>query len=258
MRGCGRISRPGGSARLSSAGAIASILLLGVVLGMKHALEADHVAAVAALATRSRSFGHTVWQGVVWGLGHTLTLLIFGGIVLATRSTVPERLAVALELAVGVMLIVLGIDVLARLRKSRVHFHVHGHEGGVVHVHAHAHAHERIAHDPAHHVHAHRRAFPLRALFVGMMHGMAGTATLILVMVGGAKSPALGLAQIAAFGAGSIAGMAALSIVIAIPLRRSARLRDRTHRILQSAVGLATLALGTTVTYGAVAQGIAW
>src|SRR4051812_3917050 len=105
---------------------------------MKHALEADHVAAVAALATRSRSVGHTVLQGVVWGMGHTATLFLFGGMVLAMQLVVPERLAVALELAVGVMLVMLGLDVFRRMRRDRVHFHVHQHADRVLHMHAHS------------------------------------------------------------------------------------------------------------------------
>jgi ABC-type nickel/cobalt efflux system permease component RcnA len=229
---------------LFSGAGLAGLLALGAVLGMKHALEPDHVAAVAALATRSRSVRHTVWQGIAWGTGHTLTLFIFGGIVLAMRRKVPDQLALGLECAVAVMLIVLGIDVLRRLRRDRVHFHVHRHDDGVIHVHAHSHAHDTAPHDAAHHHHGHAAGLPLRALFVGMMHGMAGTAALIVLMVGTAKSILSGLAQIAAFGVGSIAGMAALSLVIALPLRATAHFFDRANRALQALTGCATLALG--------------
>ena len=241
---------------MSSAGAAASLLLLGLVLGMKHALEADHIAAVAALATRSRTVRHTVWQGIVWGTGHTLTLLFFGGVVLALHEIVPQRLAGVLELLVGVMLVVLGVDVLRRLATNRVHFHVHQHADGVVHVHAHSHAHDPAPHDPTRHRHVHPEGFPLRALLVGMMHGMAGTAALILVMAGSAGSLALGLAQIALFGVGSIVGMAALSVAIAIPLRLSARTFERAQRVLHAAVGVATLALGGNIIWQAAAQNL--
>ena len=104
-----------------------SILLLGLLLGMKHAIEADHVAALATLATRSQSLAQTVKLGAVWGLGHTLTLLLFGGLVLALDLVMPERLAQALEFAVGIMLVLLGLDVLRRISRERVHFHIHRH-----------------------------------------------------------------------------------------------------------------------------------
>ena len=227
----------------------ATLVFLGVVLGMKHALEADHVAAVAALATRSRSVRHTVWQGVVWGLGHTFALLLFAGAVVALDTSVPERIAAALELGVGVMLVLLGIDVLQRVIRSKVHFHVHTHAGGMVHVHAHSHADDTAQHDPHHHDHAHVADFPLRALAVGTMHGMAGSAALIVLTAASVRPVALGFVQIAAFGMGSIAGMAVLSLAIAIPLRRSAATLARAHDILNALVGVATLVLGLVVMY---------
>jgi hypothetical protein len=205
-----------------------SLLLLGLALGMRHALEPDHVAAVAALATRSHTVQHTVWQGVIWGIGHTVTLLFFGGVVLALHATVPQKLAAALEFLVGMMLIVLAFDVLR----------------GAVHVHAHSHACDSTAH-----VLQCWGAFPLRALCVGMMHGMAGTAALIVMVVGGAPSLTFGLAQIIAFGLGSIVGMAGLSLAIAVPMRWSTGTLAPFHRVLRYAVAVATLALGSTMLY---------
>src|SRR5262245_31763771 len=117
-----------------------SLLIASLLLGMRHALEADHLAAVASLATRSRSLRSTVAQGVAWGLGHTATLLAVGALCLALRSAIPPRLGEALEAVVGVMLLGLGADVLWRLRVRRVHVHVHRHTDGVVHLHAHSHS----------------------------------------------------------------------------------------------------------------------
>ena len=107
-----------------------SLLSLGFLLGMRHALESDHVAAVASLATRSRSMGDTLRQGAVWGAGHTLTLFIFGSLVLLLDTVIPETLARVLEFMVGLMLIGLGIDVLRRQLSERIHFHVHRHADG--------------------------------------------------------------------------------------------------------------------------------
>ena len=222
------------------------LLTLGFLLGMRHALETDHVAAVASLATRSRGIGDTVLQGAVWGLGHTLTLFLFGSVVLLMDAVMPERLANGLELAVGVMLIVLGLDVLRRVRRRHLHCHVHRHADGTLHWHAHAHAPDEAHGFLHHHEHAAaQRGFPVRALLVGLMHGMAGSAALILLTLQTVHSVWLGMLYMALFGIGSIAGMASLSVVIAIPLRLSANRLAGMHRLLQIAVGLATLAVGS-------------
>ena len=113
-----------------------SILLMGLLLGMKHATEADHLAAVATLVTRDRTLGQAVRHGVAWGIGHTIVLSAFAGAVLALGTQIPESVAGWLELLVGLMLVGLGIDVIVRLARRRVHFHVHEHEDGVRHVHA--------------------------------------------------------------------------------------------------------------------------
>lgn len=223
---------------------LASILALGFLLGLRHATEADHVAAVATLATRSRSLAHTVAQGIAWGAGHSLSLMLFGGMVLVLGVVVPERAAQGLELAVGVMLIGLGIDALLRLRRERIHFHAHRHADGVAHFHAHAHRGERGPHQAARHDHGHPAGFPLRALLVGMVHGMAGTAALVLLSVEALHSPAQGLAYIAVFGVGSILGMAVLSAAIALPLRLTSQRLGRAYRGLSAAVGVTTILIG--------------
>ena len=117
----------------------ASILLIGLLLGMRHATEADHLAAVATLATRQNSIAHTLRQGIAWGIGHTLTLMLFAGVVFAFGQVIPPNLERALETAVGIMLVVLGADVLRRLVRDRIHFHAHRHGLETEHVHAHSH-----------------------------------------------------------------------------------------------------------------------
>jgi sulfite exporter TauE/SafE len=226
---------------------LTAVLALGFALGMRHALDADHLAAVATLATRSRSVAQTVLQGVAWGTGHTLTLMLFGGAVLVAGAVVPARAAQALELAVGVMLVVLGAEALYRLRRERIHFHPHHHADGVAHFHAHSHRGQVAPHDPARHEHPH--GFPARALVVGMVHGMAGSAALVLLSLEALRSPAWGLVYIAVFGLGSILGMAALSAAIAVPLRLSSRRLTRGRDGLSAAVGLATLVLGCYIVY---------
>lgn len=229
---------------------MASILLLGFLLGMRHALEADHLAAVASLATRSRGLWHTVSQGAAWGLGHTLTLLLAGGICLLASASIPPRLARLLEAGVGIMLLALGGEVLWRARRRHLHLHVHRHDDGTMHLHAHSHA-PGEAHGPAHrahpHVHPHAEGFPRRALLVGLVHGLAGSAALLLLTLSTLPSRWLGLIYILVFGLGSILGMAILSAVLAVPLQGTARLLTRTHRVVEVLTGLATVAIGVWV-----------
>ncbi len=225
-----------------------SILLLGLLIGMKHAVEADHVAALASLTSRSRNLRDAVRVGVAWGLGHTVTLFAVGAVVLSLDTVLPERIALYLELAVGVMLIWLGADVLRRLIRARIHFHVHRHRDGTEHFHAHSHTGE-IAHDPARHDHEHRRGMPLRALLVGLMHGMAGSAALILLTLGQINSLWMALAYMALFGLGSMLGMAVLSVVIAVPLRRMARGLSWAHSALNAVVGTVTVGIGVWIIY---------
>ncbi len=229
-----------------------SIVLLGFFIGIKHAVEPDHVAAVASLATRSRSVPETVQMSAFWGLGHALTLLCCGSAMLLLDRMVPERAAHALEFIVGGMLVFLGAEVLRRLITRKPHWHVHEHEGGIRHFYAHSHAGEerRHAHDPLHHHHAHpagSERLRWRALLVGTMHGMAGSAALILLASETTHSLAQGLGILAMFGLGSILGMAMLSMVIAMPLRHSAGHLTWAHRGLEAMIGAVTLGLGIVV-----------
>ncbi len=210
----------------------ASLLSLGFVLGMRHALESDHLAAVATLASRSPSVADSIRQGAVWGAGHTLALLLFGSLVLVLDAVIPQSLAQLLEFLVGLMLILLGVDVLRRLRAEPL-LAIAGHAPAPT---------CQVASEGG-------RPFPIRALLVGIMHGMAGSAALILLALQSVQSPATGLLYIALFGAGSIAGMATLSLLIAMPLRYSRVGPDWAFRGLQGLVGLTTLAIGGAMVY---------
>ncbi|WP_293644120.1 sulfite exporter TauE/SafE family protein [Thiolapillus sp.] len=218
-----------------------SLLIIGFLLGMRHALEADHVAAVASLATRSSSIRQTAMHGAFWGIGHTLTLFIFGSVVLLMDTMISEQLAGFLEFTVGIMLIVLGCDVLWRLYRERIHFHVHSHNN-IRHFHAHSHAGEG-SHRESRHQHKHHQYG--RALFVGLMHGMAGSAALIVLTLQTVQSTATGLLYILLFGIGSIAGMALLSTIIAIPMRYSSQRLTWIYNSLHSLVGVITISIGS-------------
>jgi cytochrome c biogenesis protein CcdA len=219
-----------------------AILGLGFLLGMQHALEADHIAAVSSIAARRTDIGDILKHGLTWGLGHTLTLFAFAGAAILLGQAIPETWSRPLETAVGVMLVGLGGHVLWRLGRDRVHFHRHSHGDGTVHVHAHSHANQTVPHARASHEHIH--GFRWRTLVVGLMHGTAGSAALLVLAVSQATSPAIGLGYVALFGIGSMIGMGVLSSVIAVPLAVSARWLTSANRGLQGAVGVVTIAIG--------------
>ena len=223
------------------------VLFLGLVIGMQHALEADHVAAVSSIAARQTSIRRIVAHGAVWGLGHTATLMLAAGGAVLFGWAIHDSLAEWLETLVGVMLIALGCHVVVALVRERVHFHRHGHGDGTVHIHAHSHKGEGAPHDPRRHDHKHPRGLPVRTLLVGMMHGMAGSAALLVLTAATVGSAPLGLGYIALFGIGSVLGMAALSAVIAVPLTWSARALTWANGGLQGVIGLATIVLGVVV-----------
>ena len=221
-----------------------SVLFLGLMIGMQHALEADHIAAVASIAARETTLKRAVTHGAAWGLGHTLTLMAVAGGVVVLGTTIDAQIAAYLEAVVGVMMIGLGGHLLYRLWRDRIHFHVHRHTGGAAHFHAHSHKGEAQAHKKSSHDHTHPRRLPVRTVLVGMMHGLAGSAALLILTASTVDSPALGLIYIALFGIGSIAGMAALSAVIAVPMSYSARFVTWANRSLQAGVAVATAGLG--------------
>jgi hypothetical protein len=218
------------------------ILGLGFLIGLQHALEADHIAAVSSIAARRNDIGDIVKHGLTWGLGHTLTLFVFAGAALLLGHAIPDMLAWPLETAVGIMLVGLGAHLLWRLWRDRVHFHRHRHGDGTVHLHAHSHARETAPHAASAHLHDH--GFRWRTLLVGLMHGMAGSAALLVLAVSQAASPAVGLGYVALFGVGSMIGMGALSAMIAVPIAMSARWLTWANRSLQGAVGALTIAIG--------------
>ena len=226
-----------------------NILFLGFFIGLKHALEADHVAAVATLASKASSLREGLMLGATWGLGHTITLFIFGSAVLIVDTMIPERLALALEFLVGCMLVVMGGVVIKEIVHRRIHFHAHRHADGITHLHFHSHAEEKVEHQVSPHQHDHARKFSFRALLVGMMHGMAGSAALILLTLDAVSTTGMGLAYIVLFGIGSMAGMALLSSMIVIPLRSSEFVANRMYKGLRVFIGAATLLLGMVIMY---------
>lgn len=224
-----------------------SILLFGLLIGMQHALEADHVAAVSSMVAREKTLRGVLRHGAFWGVGHALTLMLFAGAVVGFGLALSDRLAYGLEAVVGVMLIGLGGHVIYRLIRERIHFHAHRHADGVMHLHAHSHEGERSPHEKSSHDHKHEKRLPVRTLLVGMMHGLAGSAALVVLAVSTITDPVMGLVYIALFGFGSILGMVFLSAVIAVPLGLSAQFLTWANRGLQGSIGVFTIGLGVFI-----------
>lgn len=219
-----------------------AFLGLGFVLGMQHALETDHIAAVSSIAARRTQIGDIVKHGLTWGMGHTITLFLFAGAALVLGQAIPEHIEQPLETAVGVMLVGLGTHLLWRLWRDRVHVHLHTHDDGTRHIHVHSHSGEAMPHTQSAHPHSH--GFRWRSLLVGLMHGMAGSAALLVLTVSQAEVPAQGLLYVLLFGVGSMLGMGALSAAIALPIAASAKFLTWANRGLQVAVGIVTIAIG--------------
>ena len=221
-----------------------TILILGLLIGMQHALEADHIAAVATIAARQSSIRKVIRHGAVWGIGHTLTLMLFAGAALYYKIAITKSFSIILEGCIGILLIGLGGHLLYRLWKNRVHFHAHRHQSGVFHFHAHSHQGDSSDHAISPHDHDHPTGLPIRALVIGMMQGLAGSAALLVLTATAVNDTLSGIAYIAMFGIGSIIGMVILSALIAVPLSYSARMITWANRGLQGLVGCATVAFG--------------
>ena len=207
---------------------------LGSLLGMRHALEPDHLAAVSTLVTHERGGYKAVWLGACWGVGHTLSLLAIGAVLVVLRAEMPARATDLFELCVALMLIALGVRAIgiAAGQGPAGPIHVH-HHGRVVHVHSGA---------PAH-IHIGAWTLARRPLLVGALHGLAGSGALTALVLTTLPSTAARLTYMTLFGVGSTLGMAALSGVLGWPLARLGQ-HQRVTRAVSFVVGCVSIAIG--------------
>ncbi len=215
-------------------------LALGFLLGMEHALDADHVVAVSTMVSRHRSLVRSSLVGICWGLGHTATLFLVGVLVILFKVKIPERLALSMEFAVGIVLVALGASVLWGFLRRRVHAHVHRH-GGEVHIHFHSHA------AGEYHDHEHPSAGYGRSVLVGVVHGLAGSAALMLLILATIRDPMVALLYILVFGAGSILGMLGISALLGVPFVLTAERFAGIHQKLRMAAGAASILYGAWI-----------
>lgn len=218
-----------------------SVLAIGFVLGLQHATEADHLAAVSTIVSEKKSLFTASLVGGLWGVGHTLSLFAVGLLVILLKFQISESLEAWLEASVGAMLVILGINALGKLFKaSRIHVHSHEHDG---HEHIHIHTHKSEMEEASHH-----RLSP-RSLLIGMVHGLAGSAALMLLVVPTIKSQPVALLYIVVFGMGSIGGMMAMSFLIGLPFHFTAGRFDILNRGIRLIAGIFSLGLGFSIVY---------
>ena len=250
-----------------------AIALLGLLLGMRHATDPDHVIAVTTILSRERRLVVVARVGVVWGLGHTLTVLLVGAAIIVFKIAIPARLGLAMEFAVAVVLIMLGVGAAAslirkaatRMRASSsedeglvVHAHAHAH-GDAVHLHPHVHVgpHENTD-DAMHHDHripadrlpplAARRPL-LRSFAVGLVHGLAGSAAIALLVLSAIPQPLWATLYLAIFCAGTIVGMGLITTAIATPFMVASRRASWIHQGLVTGSGLLSFGFGLFLAY---------
>jgi ABC-type nickel/cobalt efflux system permease component RcnA len=243
-----------------------SIIVLGFFLGMRHATDPDHVIAVTTIVSRQRSIRHAALIGALWGFGHTITILAVGSAIILFGIVIPPRLGLTMELSVGLMLILLGIlnlsgimrwitETVTPLQFGR-HTHPHGH-GDYIHCHPHGHGPEKHGHaEDATPVGWMDRVFRklglyqvVRPLVVGVVHGLAGSAAVALLVLTTIRVPSWAILYLLVFGIGTVAGMMLITAAIAVPFTYSNSRFVRLNRVLGLVSGLVSLAFGLFIVY---------
>ena len=226
-----------------------TILAVGLVFGLKHATEVDHVVAVSTIVSQQRNVWRSTLVGAMWGAGHTASLLITGVIVLSLRIAIPERVSNWLEFCVALMIIGLGAIALWRslLKRNDVHVHEHSHDG-VSHVHIHFH--ETATRHQKARAHSHAiSAVGIKPVLIGAVHGLAGSGALTLLVLTQLQSAWVGFFYLAVFGVGSVLGMILMSGLIGLPFALTARNVGRVHRHLQTTAAGLSIAFGLWYAY---------
>ena len=261
---------------------LASLLFLGFFLGMRHATDADHVVAIATIVSRQRTLRGSALIGGAWGVGHTVTILVVGGAIILFGLVIPARVGLAMEFAVGIMLVLLGLLTLTGLGRvirdaagwgpggaPTGHSHAHDHMAHA-YPHDHAHAHGDYVHQHAHghgaESHGHREDQTplarvdgwlggmtlyhwLRPLIVGIVHGLAGSAAVALLVLAAVRDPGWAMAYLLLFGVGTIIGMMLITVALAAPFAFSWSRLPRFNWQLRVASGLISFGFGLLLVY---------
>ena len=247
-----------------------AILLMGFLLGIRHAFDPDHLVAVTTIVSEYRNPLRAIWVGVSWGLGHTTTLFLVGALLLVLKVPIPEQMALFFEFLVGMVLVFLGAQVFWGFRRSRVHLHPHDYREEDAHRHFHfhtktsSHSHHQsrwsslaqfLLAGIVHREHPQgdlwdslKPFFRLKSYVVGTIHGLAGSAALTLLILASLESRWLGVWYILLFGVGSVAAMGLVTIFLTVPFSASSRLPSL-NRLVQSAAATFGILFGLILMY---------
>ncbi len=244
-----------------------SIIAVGFFLGMRHATDPDHVIAVTTIVTRQRQLTRAALTGAFWGVGHTLTIFVVGAIIILFDVVIPARIGLSMELSVAFMLVILGVmNVAAFLRSTPtfsagassevLHSHAHAH-GDYVHSHAHGHAPEAHPHRPDRTpLGLLDRLFgklalyrPVRPFVVGVVHGLAGSAAVALLVLTTIPNPRWAVAYLLVFGAGTVGGMMLITMSIASAFTFLGKGQQKFSHRLGLVSGVLSLAFGMLLVY---------
>lgn len=220
------------------------LLGVGLALGLKHAFDSDHLAAVSTIVSRTKSITKSLLTGAFWGLGHTFTLLLVGVAILIFKLAIPQNIGLFFELAVGILLVVLGVNVMYKIKREKIHFHAHTHDG-ISHGHLHSH------NASASHNHGHI------SFLTGMLHGLAGSATLMFLILATIDSTLKGFLFILVFGFGATLGMTLAGAAISIPFIFSKK-AGVLNLVTQITAGSISILIGLNMIWRMGLQGAAW
>jgi ABC-type nickel/cobalt efflux system permease component RcnA len=253
-------------------GNLVSLLFLGFLLGIRHATDADHIVAIATIVSRQRSLRGSAMIGAVWGIGHTLTILVVGGAIILFGLVIPPRVGLAMEFGVGIMLILLGVLTLtgiggvisqatSLIQPSRpgspdLPSHVHAH-GDYVHRHAQMGGGDQHGHREDNTPLARMDAWFgglavyqwLRPLAIGIVHGLAGSAAVALLVLTLVRDPVWAIAYLLLFGAGTVGGMMVITLGLSAPFALTSSALPRFNFQLRAACGLISFAFGLFLIY---------
>ena len=229
------------------------VLAFGFLLGLKHATDADHVVAIANIVSKENTVWQSIWIGASWGIGHSIPLLVVGTAVMMIDGALLSRyesVAPYLEIGVAAMLIYLGLSALWNVAHGKMHVHRHDHGQGP-HIHVHSSHRAEDSHQST--INGHnsmfllgRPVFRVKSFVIGVVHGLAGSAAVIVAHLTTIDSVWTGFGYIAVFGIGTMVAMAALTIVLALPFKASATKRNL-NRAITAAAGALSIFVGTAL-----------
>lgn len=235
-----------------------SVLTFGFLLGLKHAMDADHVVAVTTIVSQQRKLRHAALVGITWGIGHTFMIILVGIAILLFRLSISEKTQLTFEFIVAIALVVLGILTLTGATKrlserfARLHHHLHHHD----YLHTHAHSHDTAqeatpaVHESVPEFLAHFGPFPLiRPLIIGILHGLAGSAAIALLVLGSIANQTMAIMYLGIFGAGTIVGMMLVTTLLGVPIIAGNKIFSRFDTLAGATAGILSVTYGIWLGY---------